>query len=83
MSLSASDRFASALSELSTISTVNVAGVQACLENYSRYRDQESAEMLAQSFAYGLRQIAYLRNEMLCLAVGVEIEAAASSPIEF
>ncbi len=77
------DRFSSALDELHTISKVNNAGVDACLANYNRYKDAQSAEMLASSFAYGLRQIAYLRNEMLCLAVGVEIEAAASSPIEF
>ena len=70
-------RFSSALAELHTIAKVNNAGVDACIENYARHKDQESAEMLATSFAYGLRQLWHLRQELLCLAIGVEVEAAA------
>ena len=74
-------RFESALSELQTIASIDAAGVNACLENYARYKDQESAEMLATSFAYGLRQLAHLRSEILLLVIDGEIAAAASHKV--
>ena len=69
------DRFCAAMTELHTISKVNTAGVTACFENYARYRDQESAEMLAQSLALGLKQIAYCRQEILLLTLDQEVAA--------
>ena len=69
-------RFESALSELQTIASINAAGVNACLENYARYKDAESAEMLATSFAYGLRQLAHLRQELLILTIDQDIALA-------
>ena len=73
------DRFSSAMAELHNISKINCVAVEAVMDNYNRHKDSANSLMLTESLALGLRQIAYLRQELLLLTIDQDIAAANQS----
>ena len=72
-------RFSSATAELHNISKINCVAVEAVMDNYNRHKDSANSLMLSESLALGLRQIAYLRQELLLLTIDQDIALATAS----
>lgn len=73
----AAQRFEKSSKELTQIARINNVGLDSCWSYYTEDpSDEKAAEMLADSLALAMRQVAYFRKELLVLCISEEMEAA-------